>query len=447
MKLHLPTAHFTALACLLAHAVQLCAAEPKTANPSNYRSALKTLVAGDTLTLEAGIYPTGMPISDRNGNEKEWITIQGPTAGVAEIHQTSGSNCVELWQCSYLALKNLTIKGEGIDGIFGISAKGGHANLVHHILIEGCIISDWNTSQQDVGISTKTPTWDWTIRGNKILNCGTGIYLGNSNGADPFVRSVIENNLVQNPIGYCMEIKFQKPRPAIPGMPVEPSSTLIRHNVFIKSDAPSPNGNRPNLLVGGFPDSGPGVVDLYEIYGNLLCHNPRESLLQASGRAAIHDNVFVDSTASGHAAITMRNHDSPLKLAHVYNNTIYAATRGINIPNAATEGHAVIGNLVFATTPMTLHGSLIKVSANLTDSPASAAKYLMNPSIKLGAMNLFPKNGQCQDAALDLSAFVGQTDSALDFNRKPKGGSRFRGAYAGQGTNPGWQLQSDLKRQ
>jgi len=77
-----------------------------------------------------------------------------------------------------VALKRLKIQGggpQGIPGLFGISAKGGLKNTVHHVLIEDCIISDGNTSQGAVGISTKTPTWGWTIRRNKIINCGTGL--------------------------------------------------------------------------------------------------------------------------------------------------------------------------------------------------------------------------------------------------------------------------------
>jgi Right handed beta helix region len=327
------------------------AAEVKVADPSDYRKVLQSLTAGDTLRLAAGIYTTGLPVTMCHGRADAWITIEGPAQGEAEIRQTAEANCVELRQCSYLALKRLKIQGGGptsIPGLFGISAMGGEKNTVHHILIEDCIIRDWNTSQQAVGISTKTTTWGWTIRRNQIINCGTGLYLGNSNGNEPFIQGVIEHNLVQNPIGYCMEIKYQNPRPNLEQMPTAPGSTIIRHNVFIKNDAPSPDGDRPNLLVGGFPATGPGSSDLYEIYGNFFLHNPRESLLHASGRVSIHDNVFADCPSAEYAAINLRDHDLPLRLAHVYNNTITDAWRGIRISKAPSEAHAIIGNVVFA---------------------------------------------------------------------------------------------------
>ena len=120
------------------------------------------------------------------------------------------------------------------------------------------------------------------------------MYLGNSDGNEPFVHGIIEYNLIRDPIGYCMQIKHQNPRPNIEALPREPSTTIIRYNVFIKGDRPSPDGNRPNLLVDGFPDDGPGFQDRYQVYGNVLFHNPHESLFQATGRVSVHDNVFAD---------------------------------------------------------------------------------------------------------------------------------------------------------
>lgn len=421
----------------------LHAAEVKLASPANYRQLLGTLKAGDTLQLAAGIYERGLPVSECHGTSEAWITIQGPETGVAEIRQTAVANCVELKQSQFVALKRLSILGggpQGIRGQFGISAQGGLKNSVHHILIEGCIISGWNTSQQAVGISTKTPTWDWTIRRNIIRDCGTGLYLGNSNGADPFIRGVIEHNLVENPIGYCMEIKYQKPRPELPDMPVTTSRTIIRHNVFIKSDAPSPDGDRSNLLVGGFPDSGPGSEDMYEIHGNFFWHNPRETLLQASGRVSIHDNIFYDCPS--HAAITLRNHDLPVKLAHIYNNTIHAAARGIRIANPATESHAIIGNVVFASEePLSLHASIKNVNDNLTGKITDAAQHLVKPD----ELDFHPLPGRCEGAPLGLPAFKTDTAFDVDFDGSSKRERRLRGAYAGPAKPDAWRLQHSLK--
>jgi hypothetical protein len=244
-------------------------------------------------------------------------------------------------------------------------------------------------------------------------------------------------------IGYNMEIKYQLPRPTVPGMPTGPSSTIIRNNTFVKDNRPSPDGDRPNLLVGGFPDSGPGSSDLYQIYGNVFYYNPREALLQASGRVTIHDNIFVDGQ---YTAIALRNHDLTLKLAHVYNNTVYTTQQGIYFGNEASQSEAVVGNLVFAATP--LAGAIVDASDNIVDTFAHAVEYVNGASFQLGKMNFYPLPGKCRGTAISLSAFVAETAYGLDFNGLSKYtsiGVVFRGAYAGEGKNPGWQLQLGIK--
>jgi hypothetical protein len=46
---------------------------------------------------------------------------------------------------------------------------------------------------------------------------------------------------------------------------------------------------------------------------------------------------------------------------------------------------------------------------------------------------------------LDLSPFAGELDFDRDFNGTSKGADYFRGAYAGEGANPGWRLRAQLK--
>ncbi|HEY1050020.1 MAG TPA: right-handed parallel beta-helix repeat-containing protein [Prosthecobacter sp.] len=439
------------LAFLSLSSLELHAGEMKKATPTDYRKKLAALSPGDTLRLEPGVYMAGLPLTDCNGTPDAWITIEGPApeAGIAEIHQAAVANCVELRRCSHVALRRLKIQGGGPDGIpgqFGISAQGGLKNSVHHIRIEDCVIADWNTSQQAVGISTKTPTWDWTIRGNTIRNCGTGLYLGNSNGQDPFIRGVIEGNLVMNPLGYCMEIKFQKPRPQVEGIPTTASRTLIRDNVFIKGDAPSPSGDRPNVLVGGFPADGPGSEDLYEICGNFFCHNPRESLLQASGRVSIHDNILVDCPSTSHAAITLRNHDLPLRTAHVYHNTICHAARGIHFAHAAPEAHSVVGNAIFAGAPTVFHSSISRFAGNLIGTIDDARTHLVNPSPQLGLMDLHPLPGKCVEEALQLAPQTADDmNRDRDFDSVSRGRFLFRGAYAGPSAAGAWRPAATLK--
>src|SRR5260370_17588734 len=116
-----------------------------------------------------------------------------------------------------------------------------------------------------------------------------------------------------------MQIKYQIARPELPGMPEGAQSTIIRYNVFKKTGRPSPDGNRPNLLVGGFPEKGAGSND--QIYGNLLVDNPREALFQGSGRISFHDNVLIGGEP---AAAVFLDHDLPLTLPYVLHTNSYS---------------------------------------------------------------------------------------------------------------------------
>lgn len=412
------------------------------ADPSNYEALLPTLQPGDTLNLAPGTYTGGLDITNLNGTEAAPIVIAGPPGGGAIFEGNGCCNTVEITGSSHVIVRGITVDGKGIDGVFGVSAKGSSANTVHHITIEDCVFVGQSASQQTVGISTKTPTYGWIIRRNVIDGAGTGLYLGNSNHDEPFVGGLIEYNLIKDTIGYNMQIKSQNPWPDHPALPAGDAKTIIRHNVFIKNDQPSPDGVRPNLLVGAPPPSGTGSGSSVEIYGNLFFHNSHdEGLIQATGRVSIHDNVFVD--ASDEAILLQAHEGFALLRANVYNNTIFGADRGIVFGSAATEGDAVTGNLIFAGTPTS--GSITSQKDNLTGAVAEASMYVASPGLVLGQMDFYPLTDEVEGAALDLSPFSGDTAPGCDFNGSSKGGGTFRGAYAGDGANPGWKLAAEIK--
>jgi hypothetical protein len=338
---------------IVASSREFCAAREQgrvvLADPSNYRALIAKLTGGQTLLLAPGEYPR-LVIANVHGDPGRCITITGPTGTrQATVLGEIGNSTVEIINSSYVILRNLVIDSRGVPAADGIKAPAAMQGATHHVVLEGNLIIGAGASQQADGISTKTPTWNWIIRRNTIVGAGTGMYLGDSDGTAPFIAGLIENNLVLDPIGYGMQIKFQVGRPVLPGIPEGPQSTIIRNNTFKKSGRPSPDGDRPNLLVGGFPDSGTGSGDLYEIYGNLLVDNPREALFQGSGRISFHDNLLI----GGHpAAAVFRDHDLPLKLAEVFDNKIYSPEIGIQFGSPARAGHSVFGNIIFAAVPI-----------------------------------------------------------------------------------------------
>lgn len=415
------------------------------ATPATYWSLVSTLRPGDTLRLAAGNYPL-LYLRNVNGTSAAWVTVQGPSSGAPAVVLPDPANpfccnLMELSNSSYLAIKNLKIDSAGTDGIFGINSSG----VTHDILIENCTFVGQDSHQATVGISSKGTDWNWTIRRNTIIEAGTGMYLGSSSGGSPFINGVIEGNLIVNTIGYNIEIKFQNPYTLLAGMPPGPHRTIIRNNVFIKEKSQSqwpPDrlaGARPNLLVGGFPDTGANAQDFYEIYGNFFYKNPDEALFQGSGRVYLHDNVFVGAS---NLSVVLQNHDLPLKVAYVYNNTIYGGNRGISLSGGtALQASGIVGNVVFTASGIVGPNQ----RDNLIDSVANAGNHVTRPSLVLGTMDFYPLVGKCQGTPLDLSLFQGHTDYRLDFNGASKATLTFRGAYAGEGTNPGWKLAAEPK--
>ncbi|WP_405242427.1 right-handed parallel beta-helix repeat-containing protein [Lentisalinibacter salinarum] len=438
------------LAAPASHAETFVADPQATDGPDYYRNLLSSLSPGDTLYLPSGTYRDRLNLTGIKGTENAWITISGPDSGAPAVITTDSTCCntVQLGDNAYIRLENLTVDsnsealGVSIDAI---NAKG---QPTHDIVVQDCVLQGVGLHQQTVGISTKSTAWNWTIRRNRIIGAGTGIYLGNSDGAAPFIDGLIENNLFVDTIGYNMQIKHQNAFSALAGMPASGGRTIIRDNVFLKrvpqADFPQNkvDGPRPNLLVGGFPESGYGSDNLYEIYGNFFHQNPDgEGLIQASGRVSIHDNIFVGPAWS---AIFLVDHNGPLRYATVYNNTVYSVDEGVRFANAARERSDVVGNLVFAATPVS--GPVDNASGNLDAAVSAAGDYVLNPSTQLGEMDFYPVAGAVEAEPLDLTAFSTDTDFALDFNRSPKGDYRYRGAYAGDGRNPGWRLDAALKQ-
>ncbi|RPI48721.1 MAG: hypothetical protein EHM59_00645, partial [Betaproteobacteria bacterium] len=254
--------------------------------PEDYRERLRALQPGDTLRLAAGEYRRGLPVHRLEGTREAPIVIEGPAQGEPAVFLArAGANTVSILDAAHIHIRNLTLEGRGIL-VDAVKAEG-HARYAHHITLENLVIVNHGAHQAKVGISTKCPAWGWVIRGNRIHGAGTGMYLGNSNGHDPFYGGLIEYNVITDPIGYGIQIKHQRRRPALDIAPGGRFVTVIRHNVLSKANgASSGRDARPNLLLGHWPRSGEGSTDEYLVYGNYIAHNAHEALLQAEGNVA-----------------------------------------------------------------------------------------------------------------------------------------------------------------
>lgn len=412
-------------------------------DPGNYRSLLDQLQPGDTLQLEAGTYTEGLPLNNLNGTAAAPIIIAGPENGARAVFTArTCCNTISIVTSSYVEIYNLELDGQDLGGVDAVKVEGTANNWAHHITLENLYIHRHDNGQQTVGINTKAPAWNWTVRRNIIASAGTGMYFGDSDGGDPFVNSLIEGNLIVDTIGYNIQIKHQTgSRPTDLGMPTS-GTTIIRHNVFSKANNASTGPNaRPNLLVGHWPLSGAGVSDVYQIYGNFFYQNPTgESLFQGEGNVALYNNLFVNTV--GHAIAIQAQNDVP-KMIRVFNNSVLASGTGIRVSGGDSNfEQKVIGNAVFGATPI----NAADVADNVTDSLANAANYLTSPGgdPANGTLDLYPLPGTLTGPPLDSSSFETFVEWDHDFNGDAHDGT-FRGAYAGEGQNPGWLPRLERK--
>ena len=379
----------------------------------------------------------GLPIFNLSGTVGAPITITGPASGAMPVLMgRSTHNTVRFSNASHIVIRRVEVNGRDLGGA-GVAVQG----PCNNITIEDCHFHGFSDDQQTVAISTTgQPTWGWIVRRNLIVGAGTGMYFGNSTGDSPFVAGLVEYNVVRDCIGYCMQVKRQAPWGTVPaGMPTGKTTTVIRHNVFAKSVNSSAGAlARPNLLVGDCPPSGSGASNDFAIYGNFLHENPSEGLFQCEGNVAFYANLLV----TGGDAVRVQTHEGAVRNIRIFHNTVVAGGAGIAVSGTTPSGttQRVFANAVFAggaAVSITSTGG--SMADNETDLRASAPAFLANPLATVPSLNLFPKAGMLKKAAVDMSGVTGFADWNRDFNGAAYD-STFRGAYSGEGTNPGWTL-------
>lgn len=402
--------------------------------PETYLDHLKTLRPGDVLELGPGHYTRGLSLSGLHGEPGREIIIRGVAGRDVTLSAASARDGVRIRESSHIVLRDFQIDGRGRLAN-GVKCVGRDS---HHITLENLYIHDLAPHQQMVGISTKCPAWDWVIRSNTIAGAGTGMYLGDSDGSDPFIGGLIEGNLVMDTIGYNLQIKHQKPRPELPGVSPSRRQTTIRCNVFIKSRGNSTGEHaRPNVLVGHFPLKGAGQDDIYLIYSNLFFQNPGEALFQGEGNIALYNNLFFNSHDNAFPAVAIQPHNDIPRKIRIFFNTVIDPWKGIRVLHKE-EGRIgdekIMGNAVFSEIP--LQGG--QHAHNVTADYDSVGRHLRNPVDDLDELDLFPKGSSLRGRPLDMEKFSGFPGARCDFNGTAREGI-YRGAYVGEGMNPGWK--------
>ncbi|MCG5524328.1 right-handed parallel beta-helix repeat-containing protein [Ectothiorhodospira haloalkaliphila] len=346
------------------------------ANPDNYRDKVRQLQPGDRLELAPGEYPRQLRLHGIKGTPENPIVISGPEEGPPAVFVArGGENTISLANTAHVTLRHLKLDGRQ-QRVAGVVLEG-DSHFAHGITLEHLDIRNYDGRQANSGITTRAAAWNWVIRHNHIEDVGTGMYLGGSDGHAPFIQGLIEYNTIINTLGYNTQIKHQKVRDRLPGMPTEPTQTIIRYNTFSKArNSNSGNQARPNLLVGHWPPEGPGQNDRYLIYGNLFHENPYERLFQGEGNVALYNNVFVNHSGDG---LIVRPHNYLPRDIQILQNTVIAHGFGIKIERPDSQAQQVVaGNAVFANPPIDVPRQ-VRHRHNFTGTLEQAGEHLMAP--------------------------------------------------------------------
>jgi hypothetical protein len=428
----------------------------------NYQAAIDAAaLPGRRIVLSGGTYSNGLRLYDVHGAPGNCLVIEGPadrSAVLAGAPINGVRNVVQIRNSSFVVLRNLEIDGTGTTDLDGVKSDatiaGAHAAAwSHHITLDNLHIHDFAADQQQVGISTKGPAWNWVVRNSTIERVGTGIYFGNSDGGQHFVNGLIEFNLIRDTIGYNMQIKhqFAASRPSGAGFETLPGTarTVIRHNVFHKSGNSAGGGNaRPNLLVGAFPLAGAGADDDYVIAGNFFHRNPggSEALFQGEGNVIFFGNLLYNDQGPG---LAIQPQNGEVRRIRVFQNTVLSTGTGIFVSSNVSGLHQqlVRGNAVFAAGTPIAGGD---AAGNVTDSLVDAAAYLANPdgviSGAIDRLDLHPLAGALSDIPIDTGPISPYADFDRDFDDTARDGT-IRGAYHGESGTPGWVLALEIKPQ
>ena len=270
---------------------------------------------------------------------------------------------------------------------------------------------------------------------NEIVGAGTGMYFGNSDGSAPFVAGLIERNVVRDTLGYNLQIKHQKVRPAGVGLPTGASVTVIRHNLLSKAN----NGAlrefaRPNLLVGHWPPSGDGADDTYLIHGNVFFANPTEALFQGEGNIALYGNLFLNPEG---AAVRIQPHNGRPDRIDIFFNTVFARTDGIRVVGGnPAHRQQVWGNAIFAGAAAAGWDPRDNLAGALDEASAYVERF--DPALTL--LDPRPTASMLRAEIRDAAAQRLYPDSAEDLCGHPRGVVAV-GAFAAAPTPPHFPLR------
>jgi hypothetical protein len=397
----------------------------------DFRTAMQTLSAGDTLTLRGGTYALSSYFElQLTGTAQQPITIRAKTGEQPLLHFVDGSqNIVNVTNSAFVVFNGIEFSG---------GSRGIRINASSDITIRNCHVHDTAAN----AISANDAGSDYArlvFVHNEIDHTGDtaeGFYLGCNADACRMHDSLVANNYIHDLTGATVtqgdgiEIKFGS------------YANVVRDNVIHDTAYPA-------ITLYGV--NGHGARNLIE---RNLVWNSGDNGIQADSDAIIRNNIVLGAAAAGIAAnappgITPGNLD-------IVNNTVINAQYdaihlsgvGAAILIANNALYASDHNAVFASGTSNLvtlshnvgSGALAGVSGGFDATGDIATDFVAGSYAGAPPQNLIPM--------MRLSGSADATQLATDdFDGVVRGTSLDVGAYRARANDlPDWTLQAGFKQ-
>ncbi len=397
----------------------------------NYRSAMQSLVAGDTLILHGGNYPLSSFFElVLNGTAQAPITIRAAEGEHPVMPQTNASqNIVNIRNSSHLIIDGMEFSG-GSRGIrlqssSDITIRNCH---VHHTAANAISANDTGSNYARL-----------TFVHNEIDHAGgtaEGFYLGCNNDACRIHDSLIANNYIHHLSGFGVTQGD--------GIEIKAGSyaNIVRDNVIHDTRYPG--------------------ITLYHVNGNgapniierNLIWNSGDNGIQVTADAVVRNNLVLSAVAHGigiHAS-----QGGTVGNLFIVNNTVLKASGDALHINGVSSSVMIANNALYAgngravyadgtTTQITMlanigSGSLSGVSGGFDASGNIATDFAAASYAGAPPMDLVPLGGRLAGSANPANL------ASDDFNLRLRTPQSDVGAYrADAAGNMAWPLQASFK--
>jgi len=397
----------------------------------NFRTAMQTLVAGDTLTLRGGTYPlTSYFNLELAGTAAQPITIRAKTGEQPHLQYIgAGQNIVNVSNTTFLVLDGIEFSG---------GSRGLRFTNASDITVRNCHVHDTAAN----AIAANDDGSDYarlTFVHNEIdhtSDTAEGFYLGCNDDTCRVHDSLVANNYIHDLTGAGVtqgdgiEIKLGS------------YANIVRDNVIHDIAY-------PGITLYGV--NGRGARNLIE--RNVVWHSG-DNGMQVDSDAIVRNNIVLGAAGAGFAA-NVQQGVSPGNLEIVNNTIINAGVDAIHLSGvggaitiANNALYASAHNAVFASGASALvtlshnvgSGTLSGVSAGFDATGEVATDFVAASYSGVPPQNVLPR------LRLPGSADVTWLP-ADDFDGVPRGASLDVGAYRARASDlPDWTLQAGFKQ-